>query len=804
GLWYPKDTAMALTAYVDADHAGCQYTRRSTSGSTQFLEDKLVSWSSKKKKSTAISTIKAEYIAIAIALCYNNVHHLRSKHIDIRHHFIREQVEKGVVELYCVTTDYQLADIFTKALPRERFEFLLSRLDFMNELGYTEVIHFVSRMAEEFVQAIQTFLIDKANLGNPKKGRKDKSHDILYCRFTKLIIYHLGRLHNIHQRSTSPFHLAEEDLRLGKKKPITAKQPKPKPAYAKSSKPSPVSKPKATKETLTKPSPAKPYPAKPSLVKPSKMGKVLKTRKGKSSLQLIDEEETSQPELDPKPKHQEQAHVSGVTIQEPTAEAARPLPMVRGKGVDSDKTTGGGDTEILHIDEDQGLSSMKNLDDAYTFGDQFLNDKSTEDEPGKLNMDSEVVSMVMLKTRPDWMKPILEEDRPATPELDWMEECHRMLTNQVDLVNPEGHRIVPDIRKPLPLGVPTTTHAPIFTATTTPTTTLKPPPRPPQKSTSDSKLAACVAAFEQKLAAFEQKSKTIDNTTQNLGSRVFNLELRDLPHKIDQTINTILYQRMYESGSYKCLPEHVALYKALEASMDRKNRDEFLAKMDMSRKRRRDDQDPHPPPPQVQIQVKREDMIRQQSASNSEQPIKDVPIIDNVNVSDSKDTNTTHLPKLKTRPDWMKPVLEEDRPATPEPDWMEECHRMLTDQVDLVNPEGHRIVTDIRKPLPLGGLPGQVNIQSQYLFNKNLEYLVSGDKGRRSGLSISKLKATHYLDFGLKELVPSLWIESERKYDINAAYGISYWWFKCKECNTLKSVVRSEILNIQRRYFTVQ
>ncbi|GKA39688.1 hypothetical protein Tco_0732239, partial [Tanacetum coccineum] len=111
-------------------------------------------------KSTAISTIEAEYIAMsgccaqilwmrsqltdygfvfnkiplycdnrsAIALCCNNVQHSRSKHIDIRHHFIREQVEKGVVELYFVTTDYQLADIFTKALPRERFEFLLPRL----------------------------------------------------------------------------------------------------------------------------------------------------------------------------------------------------------------------------------------------------------------------------------------------------------------------------------------------------------------------------------------------------------------------------------------------------------------------------------------------------------------------------------------------------------------------------------------------------------------------------------------------------------------------------------------------------
>ena len=64
----------------------------------------------------------------AIALCCNNVQHSRSKHIDIRHHFIREQVEKGIVELYFVKTKFQLADIFTKALPRERFQVILPRL----------------------------------------------------------------------------------------------------------------------------------------------------------------------------------------------------------------------------------------------------------------------------------------------------------------------------------------------------------------------------------------------------------------------------------------------------------------------------------------------------------------------------------------------------------------------------------------------------------------------------------------------------------------------------------------------------
>ncbi|GJT04550.1 hypothetical protein Tco_0839012 [Tanacetum coccineum] len=88
------DTGIALTAYADADHIGCQDTRIKYSGSAQFLGDRLS----------------------------------RSKYIDVKYHFIKEQMENGVIELYFVRTEYQLADIFTKALARERFEFLISRL----------------------------------------------------------------------------------------------------------------------------------------------------------------------------------------------------------------------------------------------------------------------------------------------------------------------------------------------------------------------------------------------------------------------------------------------------------------------------------------------------------------------------------------------------------------------------------------------------------------------------------------------------------------------------------------------------
>ncbi|GJX00648.1 retrovirus-related pol polyprotein from transposon TNT 1-94 [Tanacetum coccineum] len=109
-------TLLYLTATsADADHVGCQDTRHSTSGSMQFLGDRLVSWSSKRQKSAAISSTEAEYIAM-------------SKHIDIRFHFIKENVENGVIELYFVNTEYQLADIFIKVLARERIEFLTNKL----------------------------------------------------------------------------------------------------------------------------------------------------------------------------------------------------------------------------------------------------------------------------------------------------------------------------------------------------------------------------------------------------------------------------------------------------------------------------------------------------------------------------------------------------------------------------------------------------------------------------------------------------------------------------------------------------
>nr|GFB20791.1 retrovirus-related Pol polyprotein from transposon TNT 1-94 [Tanacetum cinerariifolium] len=131
GLWFPKDTSFELTAFLDTNHAGCLNLRKSTSGGIQFLGgDKLVSWSSKKQDCTSMSSTEAEYVSLSASIAISCVpaQHSRTKHIDVRYHFIKEKVEKGIVDLFFVGTEYHLADLFTKALSEDRFKYLVRRL----------------------------------------------------------------------------------------------------------------------------------------------------------------------------------------------------------------------------------------------------------------------------------------------------------------------------------------------------------------------------------------------------------------------------------------------------------------------------------------------------------------------------------------------------------------------------------------------------------------------------------------------------------------------------------------------------
>ena len=175
GLWFPKGSSFDLLGYSDSDYAGCKVDRKSTTGTCQFLGRSLVSWSSKKQNSVALSTVELEYVAAgaccaqllwmrqtlsdfgcefskvpllcdnesASKLANNPVQHSWTKHIDIRHHFLRDHEAKGDIAIRHVRTDKQLADIFTKALDESRFCTLRSELNILDsrnvawDLGHT-------------------------------------------------------------------------------------------------------------------------------------------------------------------------------------------------------------------------------------------------------------------------------------------------------------------------------------------------------------------------------------------------------------------------------------------------------------------------------------------------------------------------------------------------------------------------------------------------------------------------------------------------------------------------------------------
>ncbi|GJV75007.1 hypothetical protein Tco_1506591 [Tanacetum coccineum] len=124
----------------DADHAGCQDLRKVHQ--ILWMRSQLTDYESYYNKITLYSDSQS-----AIALSCNTVQHFRMKHIAVRYHFIKEKVENEVVELYFVKTDYQMADIFTKALAKERFEILIKRLG-MQSITHEELKRLVESNEE--------------------------------------------------------------------------------------------------------------------------------------------------------------------------------------------------------------------------------------------------------------------------------------------------------------------------------------------------------------------------------------------------------------------------------------------------------------------------------------------------------------------------------------------------------------------------------------------------------------------------------------------------------------------------------
>nr|GFC17947.1 putative ribonuclease H-like domain-containing protein [Tanacetum cinerariifolium] len=164
GLWYPKASPFDLVAYSDSDYGRASQDHKSTSGGSQFLGRRLISWQCKKQTIVATSTTKAEYVAAAsccgqvlwiqnqlldygykfmntkiyidntsaICIVKNPVYHSKTKHIEIRHHFIRDCFEKKLISVDHIHTDENVADLLTKPFDVGRFQYLVVSIGMVN------------------------------------------------------------------------------------------------------------------------------------------------------------------------------------------------------------------------------------------------------------------------------------------------------------------------------------------------------------------------------------------------------------------------------------------------------------------------------------------------------------------------------------------------------------------------------------------------------------------------------------------------------------------------------------------------
>nr|GEV14785.1 integrase, catalytic region, zinc finger, CCHC-type, peptidase aspartic, catalytic [Tanacetum cinerariifolium] len=854
----PIDTPMVDRLKLDEDRLGIPVDQ------TQFRS---------MVRSLLYLTASRPGLVFAVCMCARYQGLPTKKHIEAL-----KQVEKGVVELFFVTTDYQLADIFTKALPRERFKFLLPIPKYSQE-RVGNVVNALYQPWRAILSMINMFLTGKTagynrprhpmlqilkNLATASRGKNKTTHLLIpSIRFTKLIIHHLKTKHNIHPRSGSPLHYSHDESVLNTLRyvgkdgskifgmlipdALLTHEIKGTPYYGEyqehvakyhqhldakhgkaaegrateSSKSTKVTKPKAAKATKPasdpKPKPTSTQPPKavpkkkqklvqktpdePSPAKRSKGGRMRKIRKPMSSLKLVDE-----PSAKYVPPSKNKSPVDQFIFQRHTPVPAEASGPAESPSLDTELALTDSETEsddevpkINTRDQDEGqagpnpgiqdegqagpnpeftttaypnvqenlklpsedlvipeepasftrtLSSFQNLKKEISFIDQFFVEKQQEKEPGKTNAEAEVQSMVSVLIHQDTSSVL-----PMTILI-------------IDLTTSQS-------------GSPLSTSS-ATTSTVMTTTTIPPPPPQPQQSTAYLTLMKQIDKLEQYMANLLQYNLALEERLDKHGSWLYKLENLNIPHQPPP-------------------PPPLAGTSGAPCTSGASGSSQL----------------PSPPLPpstrtsgsaQQQGSIALSGLSGTQELSNMDSLTLDDSIPnEQVHLSDDEDSGNDHLPTADSRKGWWKPLPVEERPVTPKPTWtipssnvsdvennwatalastytkltqanlegqayevvkafypdviylqfqMEECHKLLIDQVDWTNPEGDQVSVDVNRPLPLGGPPSHVTILSQFFFNKDLKYLRHGSKGSSHALSISKMKAASYPDFGLELLMP--------------------------------------------------
>ncbi|GJX11982.1 hypothetical protein Tco_0201841 [Tanacetum coccineum] len=534
------------------------------------------------------------------------------------------------------------------------------------------------------------------------------------------------------------------------------------------------------------------------------------------------------------------------------------------------------------------MSSMKNLDDTFNFGDQFLHDKPTEDDQEKSKVREESDSTIpdsshqTVTSTPPVIAPFTEvsSSKPSllvtpppinteattittslpeiTPFISFQLRVAR-LEQEMSEVKKTDHStdVLASIRSQVPTAVDNYLGTKLddallkvlerHTADLIEKYSVLPGPESVKNQESEKSPKEIIRAKK------EQDEEKQDSTYSIRSTDKVDLEEFDL--------KSALFSHMNKKKSANKNTANYHLYHALMEALiaDEDAMDKEVADKVKDHKRKHDsdddeddDDDEGPSAGSNQgrsTKKRRSDSARMALTStgwqitdtreagvdssmhksdpeseHSEQSSDDISMQDEGNDSDMEDTDNAHIPKVSTTT-WFKSIPESERPATPEPeltippnDFPEPEKKKKTKESNWANayattykvPEENKLqrkTYDIgsfikwfcrrtgKKKLCKADLEGPVfnlvkafhknSVFFQYQMDECHKLLTNkvdlSDKERKIALSISKLKATRYLDFGLEELVPSLWVESEREYDISAVYGITHWWFRRKE-----------------------